>query len=270
MDDALNPDKQTDWIEPLKGYQYGTRQMTVEAADQKRLIELCGIDASLFGSDMDPSGFISLAIQEGVRNRIHANGTVNMANRLHQHRRMTLDEPLTVTGRILDVVEVPRGKVAMSETWFSGADGKRAITSWRNSLRPDPAKVGTRGAGEKPQPVVQDMAALKKVAQYTLTPEGVKAYTGPHNPIHYDPEAAKRGGFRAPIIGGGQGVRFLTAEIWRHYRPNELDIEVFFRRPIFWDDSVDVMVEERDGRWGAICLMKDGKICTEMKINKVA
>src|SRR5262245_14410088 len=193
------------WIEPYPGYKFERRQMTVEAADQARLLELCGIDPAVFGGCMDPAGFISLAIREGVRNRIHANGTVNMVNSLTQRRQLRLGEPLTVSGGVLDVKEVPRGRVATSEVWFCGADGERALTSLRSSLRPDAAKAGVRGAGERPATVVDDPARLSAVATYTLKPEQVRAYGGPHNPIHVDPAAAQRAGFRAPIIGGGQG-----------------------------------------------------------------
>jgi len=258
------------WIEPYQGYRFAARQMTVDAAEQARLVGLCGIDPNVFGECMDPAGFISLAIQEGVRNFIHANGTVNMQNTLIQHHAVRLNEPLTVSGEIVDVQEVPRGRVATSETWFSTADGKRAFTSRRRSLRPDPAKVGTRGAGERPTNVIEAVAQLQPLASFTLTPEGVKAYTGPHNPIHFDPEAAKRGGFRAPIIGGGQGVRFLTAEIWRRFHPREIDLDIYFRRPIYWDDTFSVMVDERAGQWRAIALVKDGKIATEARINRLA
>ncbi len=266
----MNPVACEEWIEPYQGYKYQPRPMTVEAEEQKKLLELCDIDPTVFKGSMDPAGFISLAIQEGVRNKIHANGTVNMINRVIQHRQMKLGEALTVTGEILKVEEVPRGRVSTSETWFSGADGKPALTSRRASLRPDAAKVGTRGAGEKPQVVIEDPSRLKTIKSYTLTPEGVKAYTGPHNPIHFDPEAAKRGGFRAPIIGGGQGVRFLTAEIWKRFNPQVLDMDIYFRRPIFWDDSVTVMVDEQDGVWKAIGLIKDGKVHTEARINQLA
>lgn len=265
----MSSNDEVQWMEPYKGYRFQARQMTVEAAEQARLIELCGIDPSIFGECMDPSGFISLAIQEGVRNRIHANGTVNMVNTLIQHRQARLGEPLTVTGEILDVEDVPRGRVATSETCYAGADGQRAFTSRRRSLRPDPAKVGTRGAGEKPVTVIEDVSRLKMLGEFRLDPEAVKAYGGPHNPIHFDPEAAKRGGFRAPIIGGGQGVRFLTAEIWRRFQPQVLDLDIYFRRPIYWDDTFTVMVDERDARWQAIGLIKDGKVATEARINRL-
>ena len=257
------------WIEPFPGYRFEQRQMTVDAADQSRLIELCGIDPAIFGDCIDPSGFISLAIREGVRNRIHANGTVNMVNSVNQRRQLRLGEPLTVGGEVLDVKEVPRGRVATSEVWFCGADGERALTSLRSSLRPDPSKAGTRGAGERPVAVIDDPARLKAIATYTLKPEQVKAYGGPHNPIHVDPAAAQRAGFRAPIIGGGQGVRFITAEIWKRFRPQALELECYFRRPIYWDDTFTVMVDEHAGLWRAICLAKDGKVATEARINRL-
>jgi acyl dehydratase len=137
-------------------------------------------------------------------------------------------------------------------------------------LRPDPAKVGTRGAGERPEAVIASVDGLTAVGTYTLVAERVRAYSGPHNPIHFDPEAAKRGGFRAPIIGGGQGVRFLTAEIWRRFAPQVLELDVYFRRPIYWDDTIVVMIDERNGTWRAIALIKDGKVATEARINRIA
>jgi hypothetical protein len=84
------------------------------------------------------------------------------------------------------------------------------------------------------------------------------------------PEAAIKAGFRAPIIGGGMGVRYLMAEIWQRLAPRTLDIEVYFRRPIFWDDTVTIRVEERDGKWTAICLAKGDKVATEARINSVS
>lgn len=258
-----------DWIEPYKGMKFKDREMTVEAAEQERLVRLCGIDPAVFEGKMDPAGFISLAIQEGVRNKVHANATINMVQRLVQHRPMKLGEKLTVSGEILDVKDVPRGRVASSEVWFSGADGQRALTAARQSLRPDPSKVGTRGAGERPPPVIADVMPLKEVGRFTLTPEAVSAYSGPHNPIHFDPEVAQRSGYRAPIMGGTQCVRFITAEIWRRFKPRMLDLDIYFRRPLFWDDSFSVMVDEQGGTWKAICLAKDGKVATEARINAI-
>jgi hypothetical protein len=64
--------------------------------------------------------------------------------------------------------------------------------------------------------VVRDTAMLKVVGEHQLTPSGTKSYSSEGNAIHYEMEAANKSGFRAPIIGGGQGVHFLMAAIRGH------------------------------------------------------
>jgi len=257
------------FIEPYPGLKYDERSFVIDAKEQNRLLTLCNIDPTIFGDKIDTVAFITLAIREGVRNGVSSAGAVNMAQTISQHRPLRLGEPITVGGGILSVEEVPRGKVAFSETWFAGADGQRAITSTRKSLRPDPARAAVRGTNHKPVPVVQDISVLKEVNRITLTPECVVSFTGPGNPVHTDPEVAKRSGYRAPIMGGSQGMRYLSAEIWRRFKPRELDLEIFFLRPIFWDDTFSVMVEESSDKWSAICLAKDNKVMVEARINKL-
>ena len=257
------------WIEPYKGFSYQTTTIAVESAEQTRELELCGIDPAIFADEVDPAAFISLAIQAGVHSGISANGTVNMGQSLVQHRPVRLGESLLVNGLVTAVDEVPRGRIATSETWFSAQDGQRVITSGRRSLRPQATKAGAHGAGEQPSAVVKDIGKLRRLQNVTLTPERVQVYGGRHNPIHFDPEAAKRGGFRAPIIAGGMGARYLTAEIRRRFSPRVLDLDIYFRRPIFWDDSFCVLVEEENDVWRWICLVKGDKIATEARINRI-
>jgi hypothetical protein len=257
------------FIEPYPGLRYDERTFTIDAKEQNRLLTLCNIDPAVFGDKIDPVAFITLAIREGVRNGVSSAGAVNMAQTITQHRSLTLGEPITVNGEIKTVEEVARGKVAFSETWFSGADGQRAITSTRKSLRPDPAKAGVRGTNHKPVPVIGDVSVLKEVNRITLTPECVVSFTGPGNPVHTDPETAKRSGYRAPIMGGSQGMRYLSAEIWRRFKPRTLGLEIFFLRPIFWDDTFSVRVEETRDKWGAICLEKDNKVMVEARITEL-
>lgn len=261
----------SEFIDPYTGLTYADRAMTVESAVEHRALTTCGIDPAIYGATVDPTTFISRAIAEGVRNGVHANGTVNMAQRLVQHAPLHLDEALTVSGRILDVSPVPRGKVAISETRFTAGDGARRVMAGRRSLRPDPDKAGVRGAGDVAPPVVRDVTALRPLGDVALTPDMVKGYDSEAiNPIHSVPEAAIKAGFRAPIIGGGMGVRYLMAEIWKRFSPRALDIEVYFRRPIFWDDTVTIRVEEQGGTWTAICLAKGDKVATEARINSLS
>jgi acyl dehydratase len=260
-------------IEPVKGFKYKQRVFTVDPAEEARLLGHCGIDVALFGGNIDPAAFISLAIQEGVRNGLSANGGVNMVQGLVQHRPLRLGEEIVVTGEVLAVAQAPRGRVTTSETWFANKHGERAITAFRRSLKTDPTKEADpnlRGAGERPPAVVSNVARLKEIGRFALTPEDVKGYgANTTNYIHTEPEAARRAGYRAPIIGGGQGVRYLTAAIWRQFNPTMVDMDIYFRRPLFWDDSFDVRVDDEAGQWRSICLAKEDKVATEARLKRI-
>lgn len=258
-----------EFIEPYEGFAYRPQTIAVESTEHDRMLRVCGIDPGIFGGSADPSFFIGLATHAGVNSGISANGSVNMVQSLVQHAPAPLDTPLQVTGEVLKVADAPRGTVVTSVVRFADADGRTLITAQRRSLRPDPAKVGTRGAGERPAPVVEDVAALRALSEVEMTPDRVTGYRATGNPIHFDPEAAKAGGFRAPIIGGGMGVHYLAAAIWREFSPQSVDLDICFRRPIFWDDRLSVRVDDREGRWRAICLAKDGKVATEARINAI-
>jgi hypothetical protein len=65
------------------------------------------------------------------------------------------------------------------------------------------------------------------------------------------------------------GVHYLAAAIWREFTPQEVALDIYFRRPVFWDDKLSVMVDDRSGDWTAICLAKDGKVATEVRINGI-
>jgi len=64
-------------------------------------------------------------------------------------------------------------------------------------------------------------------------------------------------------------VRYLTAAIWRKFNPTTIDMDIYFRRPLFWDDSFDVRVDDEGGRWRSICLAKGEKVATEARLKQV-
>jgi hypothetical protein len=251
------------WHEPVAGFEYETATVVISSDFQRDKLAACGLDTEIFHGAVDPSFFIGEAIHAGVSSGISAEGNVNMLQTLAQHRPAMLDEPLTVRGRIAAVTEVPRGRTIDTEVVFESATGERVISANRRSLKPDPAKAGTRGAGDRPEPVVTDLAMMEVVAEHTLTPEIVKAYSREGNSIHYELEAAQAAGFRAPLIGGGMGVHYLLAHIWAVRQPAVLDLDIYFRRPIFWDERFAVAVAPG---LDAICIAKDGKVATEARI----
>ena len=285
------------WVVPHQGFNYLPDTVAVTAAHQVDKLLACGIDADIFAGQVDPAFFIGIAIHAGINSGISAEGNINMLQSLRMHRPVLLDEALMVKGQILAVTEVPRGLRVATDVWFEDAHGQRVISAPRTSLRPNPrraeskshsadvtdkdkdkykAKDKDKGAGERPQPVVDDLSALAFLASYQLTPEGVRAYSMEGNSIHYEMEPAQKAGFRAPLIGGGMGVHFLMAELWQGHKhsggPQAFDAEIYFRRPIFWDDSVGVYSRADDQTgWNAMALLKEDaqgkqKVGTEISL----
>ena len=247
------------------------RTLVVEASVQADVLRLCGIDPALYGEQIDPAAFVRLAIDEGVRNGMSIHGGVHLSERLVQHRPGLLGERLTVSGEIGQVQAVPRGTLVIGSTLFRGDDGQAGVSIFRHSLRPGPDMTGApaSGAPAAPSPGIADPGLLARLSTIQLTPEVVRAFSNPDNPIHFDPELARQRGYRAPIAGGALCVRYLTAEIWRHHAPRSLSLEIRCRRPVFWDDACDVMVDDREGRWTAIGLAVRGKMATEARIEEM-
>ena len=277
------------WVVPHQGFNYLPNTVAVTAAHQIDKLLACGIDAEIFAGQVDPAFFIGIAIHAGINSGISAEGNINMLQSLRMHRPVLLDEELAVKGQIVAVTEVPRGLRVDTDVWFEDTHGQRVISAPRTSLRPDPQRAENKshsagvtdkdkdkGAGERPQPVVDDLSALEFLASYQLTPEGVRAYSMEGNSIHYEMEPAQKAGFRAPLIGGGMGVHFLMAELWQTHKhsggPQAFDAEIYFRRPIFWDDSVGVYSRADDQTgWNAMALLKEDaqgkqKVGTEISL----
>jgi hypothetical protein len=255
------------WVDPYQGFEYTTDTIVVEADYQREKLSICGLDPDVFGDTVDASFFIGLAIRAGVASGISAEGNVNMLQSLIQHRPAVLGERLTVQGAITSVTEVPRGRTIDTDVWFADESGERVITARRRSLKPDASK-DTRGAGERPPPVLADPGGARCLSHHRLTPELVVAYSEEGNSIHYDMAAANKAGFRAPLIGGGMGVHFLLAALHGQGPVNSFDLDIYFRRPIFWDDDFDVVLAP-DGRAAALTKAADEtvKVLTEVRIN---
>jgi hypothetical protein len=253
----------SEWIEPIAGFELSQEESIVTKEYQAEKLATQGLDASIFGDHVDPSFYIGIGIRVGIASGISAEGNVNMLSRIVQHRPVVLGEALLSKGRIVSVEDVPRGRRISTDVWFEGSDGERAISVPRVSLKPDPSKAGSRGAGERPADVVEDVGMLTIVSEHRLTPEGTKGYSSEGNAIHYEMDAANLAGFRAPVIGGGQGVHFLMAAIWGHGL-EKVGLDIYFRRPIFWDDTIAVGVSHDTG---AVASLREGKVLTEMKVN---
>jgi len=264
------------WQAAEVGYQIDAAEIAVSSAHQASKLAACGVRPDAFGHAADPAFFIGIGIQAGIRSGISAQGNINMMQKLVVYRPARLDEVLLVRGEIEALEAVPRGHQVTTKVTFEDASGEVIIDASRTSLRPDPSKSAARGAGVRPPPVVADTQSAIELAAHNLTPEQVKDYSLEGNSIHYEEEAAKAAGFRAPMIGGGMGVHYLTAALFERGPPKAFQMSIFFRRPIFWDEhftSACVADDPSDiGQWRALCLLRDEgdkglKVLTEAQLS---
>ena len=257
-----------DWQEPEVGFEFISETAIVTKQYQTEKLLACGLDATILGDFVDASFYIGIGIRAGANSGISAEGNINMVQTLIQHRPIRLGEPLTFRGLIKNITQVPRGISIHTHAWFEDEGGNRVISIPRQSLKPGPSKTGN--AGQRPPLVIENPSDLNLLSEHQLTPSQVKAYSEEGNSIHYNMEAANRAGFRAPIIGGGMGVHYLLSSIWQAFNPKAFEMSLYFRRPIFWDDTFAVGVKKKDSdTWPAICLLRQGKVLTEARIDNL-
>ena len=89
-----------EWLDPEAGFELTPNTLSVSREYQVEKLRAAGLEPAVFGDTADPSFFIGIGIQAGIRSGISAEGNVNMLQRLIQTRPVRLGEILTVRGRI--------------------------------------------------------------------------------------------------------------------------------------------------------------------------
>jgi acyl dehydratase len=245
------------------------RTLAFDAAEDARLIGLCGLDSPVFQGVVDPASIVEIVAREGLRNGVSVAGAVALGQRYIQRAPIRHGEALTLRGRLAAAESNDRGDVEESRLRFSDAHGELRVTAvnrmLRRRTRPDAVRADT------PRPVaVAETVGLRVVGAARFEPEAVASYfKGTPNPLHADPEAARAAGLRAPIVGGGMAARFLTHRLWRLHQPLAVDMTLSFRRPVFWDDTCQIMAATHDGLCTRLCLARDGKILVALEIESL-
>ena len=60
-------------------------------------------------------------------------------------------------------------------------------------------------------------------------------------------------------------MHFLMASIWGHGL-QQAELDIYFRRPVFWDDTIAVGVRVSSDM-SAVASLREDKVLTEMKVN---
>ena len=259
-----------------EGFVFPPWDCAVTRAEQERKLRNCGLDPDLFGDRLDITQLAYLAILAVRRSGISINGRVHMSQYFDLRDPLILGERLSVEGSVVSVTPERRGVVEESQFDFVRADGSVPLTTRRRSLVLDPTVGAERKVNaDRPSPRPDPTADMTHVAQYRLVPEKVAAYSADaENLIHSDPETARRFGFRAPIAAGLMAVHFMMTALCAPLPPDRLRMTVRFRRPMFWDETLDMWRRTADGPNSAPVALAvtngDGKVVNDCAIDHIA
>lgn len=251
------------------GYETPPETLTRNAQDQARLLLCCGVGSAAHGNYWAPGLLGTNCFAHLTASGQDIRGSVHFDMRLIQEEPVSLSESLTIAGRTEAVEPAPKGDMLHLAFDFSRDDGTVPVRCRLGVLMPDPDRMaGPRTAGGPP---ADDRAGFIKRAERQLVPEDVTGYGGAGNPIHLDPDFAQSLGFRAPIAHGVMTAVWLLGALDRPEAPSKLDAAFVFKRPVFWDDRMELWIEDGEmsgfGRYRA--LNADGKTTAEMTVANI-
>ena len=237
---------------------------------QSSRLRACLIDPARYGTQVEVGLYGQDCFKMIAAAGHRMDGIVHMGQRFIKHRPVAIGEPLVQRGRVDALTPHHRGTRVDSTYEFIGRDGAAAVTAALIRLLPDPAKMGKPGTSRADP--VDPRDGLEQVAAKTMRPEDVTLFSGDvGNLIHFDPEFARRYGYRAPIAQGIQTAVWVLSSLAEQAPPRSFDVAFQFLRPVYWDEAVTLWVRRGpDGIALARALNADGKVTTEMTVAAAA
>ena len=262
-------------VEP--GFAFPTEWIALDAAEQRRLHGHCGIPPERYGAHCD-AGLLARRTITLNTAAIQASrpglAPVHVVHRLRQHAPAPLGEKLRLDGRYVEIADARRGQIARSRWEYRRDDGVVVLTVEPDVMMADPERKGDAGGKRAAAaPREEDTGGWAVLTRKQCTPETTCGYClNTTNLIHTDPATARRYGFRAPIIAGNQTVNFVLEALSLDARPRSFDIEIRFRKPVFWDDAV--AIEGRRDAAGTLTGIRavngEGATVADATVNAVA
>lgn len=253
---ALRPES-----ELVPGFEFTPWRLSVDPDDQAQKLRCCGIDPAIWDGIADPSIFATLTIKIVNREGFSINGSVHMTQSYLVHGPVRLGEEIEMRGRITGIDPAPRGTLFKAQYEIVRSDGSVAMELGRTSVRTDQnAERKGPGGGPRSGPNPDEgFLDLPHIGEKQMTPDGVGNFSDEKiNRIHDDPEIARQFGYRAPIAAGIMGSHIMLESLIQDGGGpiQTLDMDVSFRRPMFWDDLLAITADRKDGHLSKISLMK--------------
>jgi hypothetical protein len=249
------------------GFEFPSQTFFVETGNQARKLKCSGIDPNLYGDTVDVAMLGLPTLRVLMACGIPILGGVHLSQRFKQIESFHLEEEITVSGRILAINPHPRGCILRCEFSYTRADGTVCVEAVRSGITP----IGPTESSEGILRPDESLDGFSEIMRRTLVPQDVANYSDEAgNLIHSDPEVAREHGFRAPIAAGLMGIHFYREALEKQYAPKDFDLEVWFRRPMFWDDRLSLVAREEGGRITRMHLLgSDGKPTSNCVVHAV-
>lgn len=230
------------WDDIPAGYRFPDFQVGVDRARQDAYHRATDVDTDRFGDRADVSIFAQDTSIAAGRAGLPKDGRIHTRHRVRQTAPIAIGDTLTLRGRVEPFGQSPRGRVLHCAFDFIATDGNVPLTMQADYLLPT-ANVD-RNPTPRPTAVEDPRAGFATVGACQLTPDKVTAYSREvGNRIHFDPSFAAERGFRAPLAQGLMQVTAVMGAIAEAGAPSALDLELHFRRPLFWDDRFEVLAD---------------------------
>jgi acyl dehydratase len=160
-----------------------------------------------------------------------------------------LDVPMVSTGKIIEVLDKGKGAVVNIETETSTQDhGLLFTTSWSIFCRGQGDFGGERGTAPLlPEPLETASELWSGTAHTTKEQAMLYRLSGDTNPLHVDPELAKKVGFSSPILHGlctyGQAARLTMKSMYDGQWDRLTRFSARFSREVYPGDSIEIKIQ---------------------------
>ena len=235
------------------GFEFPSYAFCVSADDQSHKLKCSGIKPDLYGNNVDLAMLGLPTLRVLMAYDIPILGGVHLSQRFRQINPIRLEEEIIVKGSITDINPHPRGCILSCKFTYRTSSGNLCVEAERSGIVPIRARKTSLGI---PRPE-ERLDGFVEIEKRSLEPKKVAEFSSEAgNLIHSDPLVAIQHGFRAPIAAGLIGIHLYREAIEKHCaRPKYFNMEVWFRRPMFWDDTLSLVAKKEKGQIAAMHLL---------------
>lgn len=190
---------------------------------------------------------------------------LHAGQRVIQGEPVRFDEPLCLKGTVISTRPLSKGTLTVTRFEFHRPNGTIPFVSENTSLKVDAEKMRSLGGGR----TGLGITGQRVLAEKHPTPARVMAYSVefPAYVVHFEPEAARSIGLRAPIAQGLMSLSWMMEAVAGEGLFESLDFQVSFRQPIHWDDRVRIVGDDAGGYF---CANGSDEICSIGQLSQIS